>query len=138
MLWSRKSCRMHDALYCSPNVEDNMNYFYLFFWCPSRYTLGNFGLVVCDTGIFPAMWQYGCFIKPDIFLCIRYRNLDAIGLWHMRDIFTIFLWRSYIPWPTSCSRTPRIESKPFQLWLSQRVWDYTPWECTSFILLMGQ
>lgn len=106
------------------------------FPCPSRYSLGRFILVpwgyfhLCDSMAAPLIQFF--------FLCTLYRNIDAIGLWLMRDIFTIFLWSSYIPYSASVQDDSKNREWTFPRMINQRVWDYPPRKCSSFILLKGQ
>lgn len=72
------------------------------------------------------------------FLCILYRIIDAIGLWHMRDIFTIFLWRSYSPLSASVQDDSKNWEWTFPTMINQRTCDYPHRECSYFILLLVQ
>lgn len=113
-----------------------MKDFYIFFSSPSRYSLGRSILVPweythpCDSMTAPLIQFF--------FLCILYRITDVIGLWHMRDIFTVFLWRSYIPLSASVQDDSKNWEWTFPTMINQRTCDYPHRECSYFILLKGQ
>lgn len=133
MSWSRKNCRIYDTLHFLSECGRQHERFLPILFLSFKVQPGE--IYTCAMGIYPSVWQYGCPIDPVFFLCILYRIIDA--MWNMRDIFTVFLWRSYIPLSASVQDDSKNWEWTFPTMINQRACDYPHRECSCFILLKG-